>query len=153
MEFLKFNATEPLKILKHCATRWLPLEKRAGQLLHHWEALTSYFQSNDDVEKPDRKVKRAADLFTNPEMRLYYLFLEFILAPLNEFKSTFQVLIYCSFYFVLWSFEDYFTYIVNQRCAKTKVTRKEPLDFHLQNALHMTQAGLKTTLKYIKPVK
>ena len=33
-EFLDFTAREPVKILKHCSTRWLSLEKCQDRLLH-----------------------------------------------------------------------------------------------------------------------
>lgn len=49
-----FTDTEPIKILKHCSTRWLSLEKCVNRLLHHWSALQSYFNSHEDVEKPGR---------------------------------------------------------------------------------------------------
>ena len=98
-EFLEFTETEPLKIVKHCSTRWLSLEKCVGRLLHHWEALKSYFNSHNDVEKPGR-VKRVAELLNDPEMRLYYLFLEFILSPLNEFNTTFQVFLCLKYHYM-----------------------------------------------------
>ena len=61
-DFLEFNDVEPLKILKHCSTRWLSLQKCVLRLLDHcdWPALLSYFRSHQDVETAGR-VKRAAD--------------------------------------------------------------------------------------------
>nr|XP_034324959.1 uncharacterized protein LOC109619707 [Crassostrea gigas] len=88
-EFLEFTDTEPIKILKHCSTRWLSLEKCVNRLLHHWPALQSYFNSHEDVEKPGR-VKRCASYLSNPEMRLYFNFISFILQPLNDFITMFQ---------------------------------------------------------------
>jgi hypothetical protein len=88
-EFLEFTDTEPLKIIKHCSTRWLSLQKCVGRFLHHWPALTSYFMSHRDVEKPGR-VKRSAELLSDTKMRLTYLFLDYVLVPLNEFNTTFQ---------------------------------------------------------------
>lgn len=88
-EFLEFTDTEPIKILKHCSTRWLSLEKCVDRLLHHWPALQSYFNSHEDVEKPGR-VKRCASYLSNPEMRLYFNFISFILQPLNDFNTMFQ---------------------------------------------------------------
>jgi hypothetical protein len=89
-KFLEFTDTQPLKIVKHCSTRWLSLQKCVGRLLHHWPALTSYFQSHNDVEKPGR-VKRTAELLSDTKMKLTYPFLDYILVPLNEFNTTFQV--------------------------------------------------------------
>lgn len=78
------------KLLKHCSTRWLSLEKCVKRLLHHWPALTSYFNSHNDVEKPGR-VKRVAELLRSHEMRMTFHFLGYVLEPLNEFNTTFQV--------------------------------------------------------------
>jgi len=61
-----------------------------SRTLHHWPALLSYFNSHEQVEKPG-KVKKIAQLLSNPEVKLYFLFLEFILAPMNEFNTAFQV--------------------------------------------------------------
>ena len=87
--FMEFTEVEPLKILKHCSTRWLSLQNCVNKLLHHWPALSSYFQSHDDNEKPGR-VQRCASLLTNDEMHMYFHFLDFILAPLNNFNTTLQ---------------------------------------------------------------
>ncbi|XP_069124894.1 uncharacterized protein [Argopecten irradians] len=88
-EFTEFCDVEPTKILKHCSTRWLSLEKCVKRPLDHWPALQSYFNSHDDVERPGR-IKRIAGHLSSPEMMMYYLFLSFILEPLNEFNTTFQ---------------------------------------------------------------
>jgi hypothetical protein len=37
------------------------------------------------------KVKRLAELFKRSDVKMYFFFLEFILGPLNEFNTTFQV--------------------------------------------------------------
>ncbi|KAL5012296.1 hypothetical protein ScPMuIL_010847 [Solemya velum] len=88
-EFQEFTDTVPEKILKHATTRWLSLEKCIQRTLTQWPALQSYFSSNADAEKPG-KVKLMRDFFESHEARLYCLFLEFILAPLNEFNILFQ---------------------------------------------------------------
>ncbi|XP_060074370.1 zinc finger protein 862-like [Ylistrum balloti] len=88
-EFLDFLNIEPAKILKHCSTRWLSLQRAVERTLHHWPALKSYFLSHEDVEKPGR-VKRCADLLSNSEMLLYFHFLQFILPFLVEFNTMFQ---------------------------------------------------------------
>ncbi|XP_061162630.1 uncharacterized protein LOC133171854 [Saccostrea echinata] len=88
-EYLDFCDVDPSKLLKHCSTRWLSLEKCVKRLLHHWPALTSYFNSHSDVEKPGR-VKRVAELLRSHEMRMTFHFLGYVLEPLNEFNTTFQ---------------------------------------------------------------
>lgn len=72
-----------MKILKHCTTRWLSLQK--------WPALQSYFTSQiKDVEKTGGRVKRISECLDNPEVKLYFYFLDYILGPLNEFNTLFQ---------------------------------------------------------------
>lgn len=89
-EFLEFQDVDPLKILKHVSTRWLSLHKCVTRTIHHWPALLSYFKSHKDGDK-DGRVKRVADQLENPEMKMYFHFLDFILAPLSEFNTAFQV--------------------------------------------------------------
>ncbi|ESO99646.1 hypothetical protein LOTGIDRAFT_173655 [Lottia gigantea] len=69
-DFLEFTQTEPLKIIKHCATRWLSLEKVIKRTLQQWAALSSYFNSAEDVDQPGR-VQRVAQNLTNIEMQVY----------------------------------------------------------------------------------
>lgn len=90
-QFAAFTVVESLKIQKHCTTRWLSLEKCVKRTLQQWPALQSYFASHKHVERAGGRVKKIADLLGNPEVRLYILFLDFILTPLNEFNTLFQV--------------------------------------------------------------
>ncbi|XP_048240522.1 uncharacterized protein LOC125373470 [Haliotis rufescens] len=88
--FQEFCDVEPDRILKHVQTRWLSLERCVKRTLEQWPALKSYFTSHEDVEKPGR-VKTCCSYLNNDEMtKLYFLFMEFILPPLNEFNTTFQ---------------------------------------------------------------
>lgn len=89
-EFAAFTEVDSLKILKHCTTRWLSLEKCVKRTLQQWPALQSYFASHKDVERAGGRVKKIAELLGNPEVKLYFLFLDFILTPLNEFNTLFQ---------------------------------------------------------------
>lgn len=87
-----------LTLQKHCSeallnqvasTRWLSLEKCVKRLLHHWPVLISYFNSHiHDVEKPER-VRRVAELLRKHEDDIPHL--GYVLEPLNEFNTTFQV--------------------------------------------------------------
>jgi len=88
-EYQIFTETDPLKIIKHCTTRWLSLDNCISRLLQQWPALKSYFASHSDVEKPGR-VQRCRDWLMDPEMVMYYKFLQFILPLLNDFNTTFQ---------------------------------------------------------------
>ena len=42
-EFREFTGTKQLKIVKHCKTRWLSLEKVVQRTLQQWPALYAYF--------------------------------------------------------------------------------------------------------------
>ena len=76
------------------------------RLLQQWPALKSYFMSHDEVEKAGR-VQRCASLLQDPEMELVYRFIEYIMGPLNEFNTTFQVSCHPFSYFI------FFKYIVD----------------------------------------
>ena len=52
--------------------------------------MKSYFNSHKNVEKEGR-VKKAAFWLNSEGMQLVYHFLSFILGPLNEFNTAFQV--------------------------------------------------------------
>ena len=89
-EFLAFTNTDEYKLVKHCTTRWLSLEKAVTRILQQWPALKSYFTSHNDVEKQGR-VKRVAEWLNDPMMYATVAFLDFILPILNEFNTLFQV--------------------------------------------------------------
>ena len=88
-EVLEFCEVAPLKILKHANTRWLSLQRCVNRFLQQWLALLSYFESHKDRERPGR-VKRCADYLASVEMKAYFMFLSFILEPLNTFNTIFQ---------------------------------------------------------------
>ncbi|KAI0212984.1 hypothetical protein LSAT2_002036, partial [Lamellibrachia satsuma] len=88
-EFLEFCDVAPLKILKHASTRWLSLQRCVNRFLQQWLALLSYFESHEDRERPGR-VNRCADYLASLEMKVYFMFLSFILEPLNKFNTIFQ---------------------------------------------------------------
>uniref|UniRef100_H2ZUA5 HAT C-terminal dimerisation domain-containing protein n=1 Tax=Latimeria chalumnae TaxID=7897 RepID=H2ZUA5_LATCH len=87
-EFQEFTNVDPLKILKHCLTRWLSLQKCRVNL-QQWPALQAYFNSHEDMEKKGH-VRKVGQLLADPEMKLYFNFLQFILAPLVSFNTAFQ---------------------------------------------------------------
>ena len=88
-EYEHFTDTEPLKILKHAATRWLSLERCVKRTIAQWPALESYFKSHTESDKPGQ-VKQLAEQFESTQVRLYFMFLSFILGPMNEFNTAFQ---------------------------------------------------------------
>lgn len=89
-EFQEFTGTDAAKVLKHCPTRWLSLHRCVQRMLQQWPALKSYFSSHNDVERPGR-VARCASALNDPLLELIFHFLNFILPPLMEFNTTFQV--------------------------------------------------------------
>lgn len=91
-EFMEFTNTESMKILKHCSTRWLSLERCVSRTLQQWPAFQSYFQSHADCKKPG-SVNRCVQFLDSDEMWLYFNFLEFVLPVLSNFNVMFQVYI------------------------------------------------------------
>ena len=88
-EFQEFTGTKELKIIKHCKTRWLSLEKAVQRVLHQWSALHAYF----DKEAEDDSTARVARLdqhFKSPMTKLVMLFLEYALESLCKFNAAFQ---------------------------------------------------------------
>ena len=80
-EFQEFTGTKELKIIKHCKTHWLSLEKAVQHVLYQWSALHAYF----DKEAEDDTTARVARLdqhFKSPMTKLVMLFLEYALESL-----------------------------------------------------------------------
>lgn len=88
LRVLEFQDVDPLKI--HVSTRWLSLHKCVTRTIYRWPALLSYFNSHKDGDE-DGRVRRVADQLESPEMKMYFQFLEFILAPFSEFNTVFKV--------------------------------------------------------------
>lgn len=82
-----FTDTEPIKILKHCSTRWLSLEKCVNRLLDHWSAPPELFQLAWGCG--EAWTSKGLCL-SNPEMHLYFNFISLILQPLNDFNTLLQ---------------------------------------------------------------
>ena len=78
-----------MNILKHCPTRWLSLHKVVDRVLNQYAALSSYFESHDDVEKSGR-VRNIHEFLKSPLTQLTMRFLHFVLQLLNEFNKLFQ---------------------------------------------------------------
>ncbi|KAH3725420.1 hypothetical protein DPMN_051253 [Dreissena polymorpha] len=87
-----FTTMDNYKLVCHCGTRWLSsLQSCVERFLQHWPALTAYFQSNNDAEKPGSRVAGFAQNLQDPLLALNFRFLAFILDPLNTFNTKFQV--------------------------------------------------------------
>ena len=59
---LEFSYIKPLRVLKHCTTRWLSLERCLKRLLEQWPALhcDQTAKSEPDNERVQRVAKKAA---------------------------------------------------------------------------------------------
>ena len=88
-EFQAFVDVDDAVILKHCPTRWLSLERVINRVLNQLPALTSYFASHDDVERPVR-IRRIHERLSKPLTTMTLLFLQYALPFLIEFNRLFQ---------------------------------------------------------------
>lgn len=88
-EFQLFTEVKELKIIKHCKTRWLSLEKSVKRVLEQWCALYAYF---DKISENDHsaRVLRLDQHFKSPLTKLIMLFLEFALDSMCRFNAIFQ---------------------------------------------------------------
>ena len=85
----EFDGIAPVRVLKHCSTRWLSLERAIKRLLILWPALYTYFDR--EIGKSDKqRVKRVAKALSNVETKLYCQFVSFALKPLNCVNVAFQ---------------------------------------------------------------
>ena len=84
-----FDGIAPVRVLKHCSTRWLSLERAVNRLLQLWPALFAYFDREGDKSDRDR-VKRVSKAMSKVETKLYCQFVAFALKPLNAFNTAFQ---------------------------------------------------------------
>lgn len=89
-EFHEFTGVKELKIIKHCKTRWLSLEKCVRRVLEQWSALYAYF---DRVSEEDRsaRVIRLDQHFKSLLTKLVFYFLEFALDSMCKFNGIFQL--------------------------------------------------------------
>ena len=86
--FCEFVNVGYKQILSHVETCWLSLLHVIARILELWPALVSYFTSHPDVEKQGRV--RSIQRRLNDEVKLYLLFLNFLLPSANAFNVAFQ---------------------------------------------------------------
>ena len=89
-EFQEFTGTKQLKIIKHCKTRWLSLEKVVQRTLQQWPALNAYFDKLSEHDHSAR-VLRIQRHFRSHLTKLVLFFLEFSLDSMCKFNSAFQL--------------------------------------------------------------
>ena len=79
-EFQVFTDTKELKVLNHCKTRWLSLDRAVKRVLDQWDALHAYFDREAETDDSARVV-RLDNHFKSCLTKLI-LFLEFALETL-----------------------------------------------------------------------
>ena len=84
-----FEDIIPLRVLKHCTTRWLSLQRAIKRLIELWPALHAYFDRESESSRNER-VRRVATLLASVETKLFVNFVAFVLRPLNSFNTAFQ---------------------------------------------------------------
>ena len=86
----EFSNVKPLRVLKHCTTRWLSLERCLKRLIQQWPALHCYFDRIVETEPGNERVRRVARQLKDPEVKLFCNFIVYALKPLNVFSTVFQ---------------------------------------------------------------
>ena len=67
-----FDGIAPARVLKHCSTRWLSLERALNRLLLLWPALFAYFNREIDNSDQDRQytgLLKTEPIYWSPENR------------------------------------------------------------------------------------
>ena len=85
-----FAGIAPVRVFKHCLTRWLSLERALSRLLLLWPALFAYFDREAERTTDKACVQRVVLSLTKVETKLYCHFVAFALRPLNAFNTAFQ---------------------------------------------------------------
>ena len=88
-EFQEFTDTKKLKIIKHCKTCLLSLERVVKRVLQQWFALHGYFDRISESDNSSR-VMRLNQYLNSPLTKLVLLFLEFALDSMCKFNAIFQ---------------------------------------------------------------
>ena len=86
----EFEDIKPLRILKHCTTRWLSLQCCVKRLIEQWPALYAYFDRQVDIEVTNARVQRIASQLKDPAVKLMCHFVLYALKPFNKFSTVFQ---------------------------------------------------------------
>lgn len=88
-EFQKFCEVAEHALLYPSATRWLAFEAVSQRLVEQWTALTLFFALPANEGRDQTAVKLYTALI-DPEVKLYYLFLNYVLPIVNGLNLEFQ---------------------------------------------------------------
>ena len=85
----EFSDIAPLRILKHCTTRWLSLERCVKRLLDQWPALYAYFDKEAETDR-NARLQRIAKHLKKNEVKLLCHFVSYALKGFSKFSLAFQ---------------------------------------------------------------
>ena len=85
----EFEDIAPLRILKHCTTRWLSLERCVKRLIDQWPALHAYFDREAENDR-NARLQRIAKHLKNTEVKLLCNFVSYALKGFSKFSLAFQ---------------------------------------------------------------
>ncbi|CAH1365192.1 unnamed protein product [Tenebrio molitor] len=88
-EFQHFLNMKPAKMLHPSQTRWLSLQAVVNRVLESWDALKLYF-TGAVLQDNLRNTQHILEAFNTPVVKLYLLFLSYILDIVNRINIEFQ---------------------------------------------------------------
>ncbi|XP_066983819.1 uncharacterized protein [Macrobrachium rosenbergii] len=88
-QFQSFCDLKPHKVLHPSQTRWLSLVAVVQRLLEQWEALKLFFSEKWLTEKL-LAIELIINSLHDPFMKLYFMFLDWVLPNFTEFNKFFQ---------------------------------------------------------------
>ena len=80
---------QQLKVLKHCKTRWLSLERFVKRVIQQWQALHAYYDKESEEDKSTR-VQRLNKHLESALTKLVMHFLKYFFDFLCKFNAIFQ---------------------------------------------------------------
>lgn len=89
VEFQEFADSQLHTILRHYEIRWLSLHACVNRILEQWDALKLYFQQEHLVEH-NHSASFLHESFENKQIKLYFLFLDYILPIVNKLNVVYQ---------------------------------------------------------------
>lgn len=88
-EFQEFVQLEHHSILRHYEIPWLSLHACVNRIVEQWSALKLYFQQQHLTEH-NHSASFLHENFENSQIKLYFLFMDYILPIVNKFNVIFQ---------------------------------------------------------------
>lgn len=89
LSFQEFVKVDLHKILSLSGTRWLSMRKVVNRLLEQWHALRLFFVDQIFTERLV-VADRILGYLNDPQVKLYFLFLEWVLPKFNKLNAYFQ---------------------------------------------------------------